>query len=74
MKLHSGHWENKQANKQAGLYLRVHIQMASMKMAFFWIVATAPMVKEGRTSETSVNVCQTTWSRNKEDSHLLTFI
>jgi hypothetical protein len=67
---------NKQARKhQTGFHLRFHIpKAASMKMAVFWVVAIALMMKVGRASETSVNFYQTTRRNNPEDSHLLAFI
>jgi hypothetical protein len=40
-------------------------------MAVFWLVAPiALMMEAARTSETLVNVCQTTRRHNPEDSHL----
>jgi hypothetical protein len=41
-------------------------------MAVFWVVAItiALMMEAARTSETLVNLYQTTWRYNPEDSHL----
>jgi hypothetical protein len=48
----------------------------SMKMAVFWVAAPcsliALMMEEASTSETLVNLYQTTRRYNPEDSHLLT--
>jgi hypothetical protein len=41
-----------------------------MKMAVFWVVAV--MLEAARTSETLVNIYQTTRRYNPEDSHLRT--
>jgi hypothetical protein len=41
-------------------------------MAVFWVVVIALMMEAASTSETSVNVFQTTRRYNPEDSHLHT--
>jgi hypothetical protein len=41
-------------------------------MSVFWVVVIALMMEAARTSETSVNIYQTTQYNNPEDSHLHT--
>jgi hypothetical protein len=45
--------------------------VTSMKMAVFWdVVPITPMTEAVSTSETLVNIYQTTWHNIPEDSHL----
>jgi hypothetical protein len=52
-------------------------ELVDLKMAVFWVVAPCSnqgvlMMEAASTSETSVDVYQTTWRYNPEDSHLHT--
>jgi hypothetical protein len=46
----------------------------NMKMAIFWVAASDSLIAlkmdEAQTSETLVNLHQSTWRYNPEDSHL----